>query len=350
MSSALRPATSVFPRDILSHSHFDVAAYAPEKRMLAWRERVGHVVDVLPTQARACADHAPPLIAGIDRYQGTNLVFTDARTDALDMERSLARISLDREREFAFHIFLEGGVERLTAYGKTFAPSPMCPSVLALDLNQPFRMHRRKSHLLTLFLPVAAVEAVFSDPGVLHGRTLPRTKSSTRLIINHAAGLCKDIRNVNTHSANAAMRVTADLILAGFGKQLGLRGDAGEVAAGAAAIGAATSAAVFAQVRRYIDANLHLSELTPEYVLRVFRLPRPTLYRLFQHEGGIGAYIRHARLRQAAKLLLRNPATPVVDIAFELGFNSASDFTRAFRRAYDTTPREYRLMVQSVAV
>jgi len=344
----LPPAVCIPPRDLLLHTHFDVEAFAPEKRMLAWRERVGHVVDVLPTPTRADAARTRPMVAGIDRFQGDDLVFTEVRSDALDMERSLARISVDRVREFAFHIFLEGGVDALTAYGKTMGSSPAGPSVLALDLNQPFRMHRRASHGLTLFLPVEAVEVVFSDPGVLHGRMLSPTKSLTRLIVNHAAALSQHIRGIDRGSANAAMRATADMLLAAFGKQLRLRGNGHGIEAAEAGV-VASNAAISAQVRRYISANLHLSELTPEHVQQVFRLPRPTLYRLFQHEGGIGAYIRQMRLRQAAELLIRNPAAAVIDIAFELGFNSASDFTRAFRRAYETTPREYRLKAHVVA-
>jgi hypothetical protein len=259
MSFGHRPAIFVLPRDFIAHSHFDMAAYAPEKRMLAWRERVAHVVAVLSTVTRAGDCHTPPLAAEIDRFQGTELVFTDARTDAVDMARSSARISVDWERAFAFHIFVDGGVDRLAAYGKTFVPSRKRPTVLAIDLNQPFRMHRSKSHMLTLFLPVAAVDGVFSDPGVLHGRTLSPMKSVTRLIINRAAALCKEIRNLDARSANAAMRLTAYLL---------------------------------------------------------------------------------------TRLLLENPATPVVDIAFALGFKSASDFSRAFRRAYDTTPGDYRTVAQ----
>lgn len=344
MSPIHSPFAPVPPKDRVAYSHFDVAALAPEQRMLAWRERVGHVIDVLPTQS----DQDPPLVAEIDRFQGVDLTFTDARTDALSMERSLARISVDREREIAFHVFLDGGFDTLTAYGKTFAPSPPAPGVLAVDLNQPFRMRRCATHMLTLFLPLKTVESVLSDPAILHGRMLSPNKRLTRSIIQHAAELSRDIRHFDKHSANAAMQATADMLLAGFGQQLGPRGNGSK--AGDAliceAVDGATHAAIFAQVRRYIEANLHLSELTAEHVLQVFRLPRPTLYRFFQHDGGIGAYIRHARLRQAAQLLLRNPATPVVDIAYELGFNSASDFSRAFRRAFETTPRDYRLSAQ----
>ena len=99
---------------------------------------------------------------------------------------------------------------------------------------------------------------------------------------------------------------------------------------------------MFGEVRRYIQAHLTESELSPESVLSALRLPRPTLYRLFQHEGGLGAYIRNLRLRRAADELIRYPHVTVIEIAYGLGFKSASDFTRAFRRAYDMAPQDFR--------
>ena len=47
------------------HHHFDVAAQAPERRLLAWREQVGHVVDVLPTRDAL----QQPFNASIDRFR-----------------------------------------------------------------------------------------------------------------------------------------------------------------------------------------------------------------------------------------------------------------------------------------
>jgi AraC-like DNA-binding protein len=70
---------------------------------------------------------------------------------------------------------------------------------------------------------------------------------------------------------------------------------------------------------------------------------------MFEHEGGLGTYIRHLRLRHAADELIRYPHVMVTDIAYGLGFKSASDFTRAFRRAYGMAPQEFRGLSMKVA-
>ncbi|WP_354123407.1 helix-turn-helix domain-containing protein [Burkholderia ambifaria] len=50
--------------------------------------------------------------------------------------------------------------------------------------------------------------------------------------------------------------------------------------------------------------------------------------------------MRNRRLRMAADELVRFPHMEVQDVASGLGFNDASSFTRAFRRAFDIAPRE----------
>lgn len=65
---------------------------------------------------------------------------------------------------------------------------------------------------------------------------------------------------------------------------------------------------------------------------------------MFQHEGGLAAYIRHLRLRHAADELVKYPNLRAADIGYGVGFKSASDFTRAFRRAYEVAPQDFRSM------
>ena len=54
-----------------------------------------------------------------------------------------------------------------------------------------------------------------------------------------------------------------------------------------------------------------------------------------------GDYLRRCRLDRAALLLTRNNL-PIGRIAAEAGFADQSHFSKAFRKAYRTSPREYR--------
>jgi len=315
----------------LARNHFSVSGEPPQRQLLAWRERVGHVIDVLPT----ASDLEKPFRASIDRYDAGGLVFTDCRSDAMLLERSLARISRDQVRNYAFHVFLEGGVDDLAVHASPRRHgAPSAARILALDMNQPVRMRRSACRVLTFFASGALVAETFPDPEALHGRSIQNATPLTRLAIAHVAALGQNIASLSAPAAESAMRTGTQLLVAAFGKQAGLSGNAR----------AAARAAMFGRVRRYIQANLHRSELSPESVLNALQLPRPTLYRMFQHEGGLGTYIRHLRLRHAANDLVRYPHLMVTDIAYGIGFKSASDFTRAFRRAYGMAPQDFRAL------
>jgi AraC-like DNA-binding protein len=317
-----------FAKEGVVHSHFDVHSHAPQMQLLAWRDRVGHVMDVSATRA----DLDRPFLGAIDRYGVGEFVFTDCRTEAMRLERSLARVSRDNIRDFAFHVFLEGGVADMTVRASSRAVDPGSATIVALDLGQPVRMRRDACHVLSFFVPSTLAADIFPDPEALHGRALRNETPLTKLIFDHVRALGRDIARLDANAAADAIRTSAELLVAAFGKQAGLSGNAR----------AAARAAMFGRVRRYIQDNLRNAELSPETVVRALQLPRPSVYRLFQHEGGLGAYIRQLRLRQAADELAHCPQRSVTEIAFGLGFSSSSDFTRAFRRSYDMAPRDFR--------
>jgi AraC-like DNA-binding protein len=319
----------IVPRQSLIHSHFDVESHAPRQRMLAWRERVGHVIDVVPS----LADLKGPFSASIDRYSAGEFMFTDCRSDAMWLDRSLARISKDAIRTFAFHVFLDGEVDNVTVHASQRNQSTSSASLLALHLGQPVRMRRSACRVLTLFAPLEVASNIFPDAEAIHGRGMRDDSPLTRLIVEHVTELGRTIHLMDAELAEQHMRTGVELLVEAFGKQAGLRGNAR----------AAKRAAMFGRVRRYIHDHLFDDCLSPDNVLDVLQLPRPTLYRMFQHEGGLGAYIRHLRLRQAAEDLAHRPHLSVTDIAYGTGFSSPSDFTRAFRRAYDIAPQDFRV-------
>jgi AraC-like DNA-binding protein len=318
----------------IAHSHFSVAGEPPQRQLLAWRERVGHVIDVLPSRSEL----ERPFHASIDRYQVGKVAFTDCRSDLMLLERSLARISVDKVRDFAFHVFLEGGVENLAVPTNRRYSADSVASIVALDLGQPVRMQRSACRVLTFFVPGEIVQEVFPDPDALHGRTVHGSTPFAQLIIEHVAALARNIGRMSGDEADSAIRAGAELVVAAFGKEAGLSGNAR----------AAARAVMFGQVRRHIKAHLYEETLSPETVLDALHLSRRSLYRLFEHEGGLSAYIRHQRLRSAADDLARYPHMAVTNIAYGAGFKSASDFTRAFRRAYGMAPQDFRAMAVKV--
>lgn len=95
-------------------------------------------------------------------------------------------------------------------------------------------------------------------------------------------------------------------------------------------------------IRSYINDRLDWQRLSPATIQAAFQVSRATLYRMFGAEGGLARYIRSCRLQEASVILVRIPERPIIEIAYAAGFRSASDFSRAFRRAHGMTPRDFR--------
>jgi AraC-like DNA-binding protein len=285
-----------------AHDYFSTASESPQQQLLAWRNRIGHILDV-PVAKR---QRESGFRGSIDSYRSADLAFMDCRTDAVLQTRTAARISTDSARQFVFHVLVDGQIETTTGMYPKRVATQIRPGILA---------------------------PVLPEPESVHGHVIEYDSPLARLIPGYLAALSQTAQSTNPADFHDALKTCAMLIAAAFGKRTGRAGGAR----------AAARAAVFGTLRRYIEANLHEPDLSPESVLLASQLSRPTLYRLFESEGGLATYIRNRRLSQAADELRRYPNKAVIEIAYGLGFNSASDFNRAFRRAFDMSPLDFRM-------
>lgn len=99
------------------------------------------------------------------------------------------------------------------------------------------------------------------------------------------------------------------------------------------------------RIQAFIRNHLHDPDLTPAAIATAHHISTSHLHQLFQdHESTVSAWIRNLRLEQAREQLA-DPARshiPVHLVAVRAGFEHHPVFTRAFRSAYGTTPRDYR--------
>ncbi|MGW3205359.1 AraC-like ligand-binding domain-containing protein [Streptomyces sp. NPDC001135] len=99
------------------------------------------------------------------------------------------------------------------------------------------------------------------------------------------------------------------------------------------------------RIQAFVREHLHDPHLTPAAVAAAHHISTSYLHRLFRdEEATVAAWIRRLRL-EAARRDLTDPAlhaTPIHAIAARWGFPRAADFSRAYRAAYGTTPRDHR--------
>jgi AraC-like DNA-binding protein len=111
------------------------------------------------------------------------------------------------------------------------------------------------------------------------------------------------------------------------------------------AIANATQVARRLQVKDYIESHLGEGDLSPDRIAAALKVSTRHLSELFEQEGS--SVMRHVWLRrlQRSRLQLEDRAhasRSISSIAFALGFNSMSHFSRSFRTQFDVSPREAR--------
>jgi AraC-like DNA-binding protein len=93
----------------------------------------------------------------------------------------------------------------------------------------------------------------------------------------------------------------------------------------------------------YILEHLE-SALNADEIADGINLSKRTLSRRFSEEIQMtcGQFIHRARLLRAMERLIERADTPVIDVAYSVGFESVSAFTTAFRQFAQETPSAYR--------
>jgi AraC-like DNA-binding protein len=260
--------------------------------------------------------------------------------NAAEVERTRSHIDRTRQRMFSFVLHLRGrGV--FTHYGHN----------TVLDEGDFTLSDNAEPHHLTLQGP-ADVIIVRTPPDVLKAY-LP---SPERL-----CGLRLPAHEGFTSAAAAMMRNLTDQLDRGLSPRFSEM-----VVRNVLEVMATSYAMVFdagvadcsvtggrrVQARCFIEAHLKEPDLAPPAVARALAISPRYLRMLFAADREtVSAYILRRRLeecaRQFASSLWRGQT--ITEIAFANGFNATPHFTRAFRRQYGVTPRQYRDAHRSLA-
>ncbi|EJN40376.1 DNA-binding domain-containing protein, AraC-type [Pseudomonas sp. GM84] len=96
------------------------------------------------------------------------------------------------------------------------------------------------------------------------------------------------------------------------------------------------------RVRQVIEALLLQGECSVERVAEFFAVHRFTLYRyLSEHHTSFEVLLEQTRKDMAARLLI-DPQLPIAEVASRLGYDTQGNFSRAFKRWFACTPRDWR--------
>lgn len=94
----------------------------------------------------------------------------------------------------------------------------------------------------------------------------------------------------------------------------------------------------------FLNADISLSSLAQELGVKPYLLTQAINQVL-----GVKFYdlVNERRITHVCELLLKRPSRPVLEMAFEAGFNSKSTFNAAFKKYQQCTPSQYKARIQS---
>jgi AraC-like DNA-binding protein len=310
----------------------DFAPLPQGDRLDAWCEAMRPLWTITPA---ADTDLAAP--AALELMDLGPAMLGAATAPAMRFERALQLVRASGLDQILVQVYSDGGFAgQCDDRDMTLRPG----DIGFLDLARAFRTDEPASRSTTLVVPRERLLPLMPAGGV-HGRTLDGTGATVRLIRAHLITL-HEVAGSLTPTEAAAAADAAILMIAGAWQQLR---DAEPQARSAAT----------ATLRRVVCAHIerHLTDerLDADELLRAFRLSRSTLYRLFEADGGVAAYIQRRRLQRCFDILSRTPDRRITigSIAYEHGFSSEAHFSRAFHRRFGLRPSELREKARSAA-
>ncbi len=177
---------------------------------------------------------------------------------------------------------------------------------------------------LLLFLPRAALNGRL--PSLRVGQA---ERSLAPLLISLIQSAYRNALHVAPDQHLAVRDALLALVVAGWG-----RADPSIAEAG-----------LLRRAKSYISRHLDNPCLSPKSVAKAEGVSVRHLHRLFSATGvSLGDWIRASRLERCAADLrsLARAGDTLTEIAFRWGFSDSAGFSRAFRAAFQQTPRDYR--------
>jgi AraC-like DNA-binding protein len=311
---------------ILPISQVDLSGIDVKERHSVWKESISVVFDsVLKPE-----DQHKPFNATLTTCHLSSLLLTSASSKQQYFNRSRELIAKDGLDHFLMQMYIDGSTSG--QWGKNNNSTVRSGDIFLLDLNQPIKSLASDFSCLTLIVPRSTIRAKLPEPELHHGRVLPRESILAKLLGEHFKTLCLSSQSLTGEEACSAAEGVVSLAGAYFSHT--------PVDESCRSVQIATRESI----RRYIMENLTDCNLTAESIATHFKISRAYLYRLFDTGNGIHHFILEQRLLRAFDQLSNSAYSKlrIGQIAYDLGFNSESHFSRSFHSAFGMTPSDVR--------
>lgn len=309
----------------LPHLRFDTARHDRRQQFEAWREAVGVTHEI----ARPEQEGHGGLVASSDVWRLGQAVVSHRRFPALHFARPVQRARLDGLDQYSLLLMREG--TWLGSAGEAEV-TLRAGEVGLFDLARPVENLVTDNASLRVMLPRDLVDALVADGALAaHGARLEG--GAAVVLATFMEALLQNLPVLEAGQAQGMERATVELAAACLApsRERQLRA------------AAAIDASLLLRARTHLDARLTDPTLTPDSMARALGMSRSALYRLFAPLGGVAGHIQARRLARV-KALLADPRERrrISELAYLHGFADEAHFSRAFRRSFGVSPRDWR--------
>lgn len=267
----------------------------------------------------------------VESYNFTTAVFGRCRSGPQTFIRSRAAARLDGHDQIQIIGQLSGSF-RAGYDGRAVRGG--AGSLRLVDMSRPLTAEHSAFDTLNLLIPREALGAHWTDRDI-HGATFDSSHAGARLLMSHLQCLWAEIDALSEDEAAAGAAAATAL--------------AGGILMGRRDLDPAHHKPVARTLRRlacrFIDGRMGPDGLSPQAISLHLGVSRRTLYRLFERDGGIAAYIQRRRLERAFEALVKSTGDrcgSIAEVAYAHGFRSDAHFSRAFMDRFGVRPGELR--------
>lgn len=262
-------------------------------------------------------------VSAFHRYHHMNhVVFGEIEASPQTIERTPALVAAQNIDHVVLRLYTSGRTNISTA---SDAREITQESFVLFDLSQPIVSETKGMTGLNLAVPRRLIEGS-GDLSAWHGQILPSARSPiTKLLADHFRNVSASLKTATAAQMNHIVPATTALCNALFLSETDSAYNRPAVTGIA--------------IRQFIDENLTTVDV--EMLMARFGMSRSPLYKLFEEEGGVYAYIRDRRLSHAMQMLSRaggSKRPTIAQLAFNAGFANERVFSRAFQRKYGLKP------------
>lgn len=266
--------------------------------------------------------------ARVGTFQLDDLVICNATLGAQRYIRTSERVRKDDVDHFVLNLYRKGGWRSQTDNGEFDGHTGQ---ICVLDLARQLISDEPESDLVAMFVPRELIEERVPNASFLHGNA--PIGPFGQLLADYMNLLSRQLPRLPIGSERELSRATYEMISAC------LRPSVAHLDAARPTL----EVVLRIRAKRYIEDHLQASNLDVDSICIALSVSRRTLFRLFEHEGGIQHYIQLKRLKRI-RSILSNPTETrrISEIAAEFGFLRSDHFARSFKHLFGEAARDVR--------